>query len=198
MASQTEICNAALSQVGYETLTAVDTATKQGRVCLAAWDLVLDALLAVHQWGFTIKRADLQQVLPVPVYGFDYAYALPADCLRLIEVYPDTEYQLEGGKILNSEDTLSCRYIARITQPGLFPPWFTVALSDMLAARICFPLEGSAAKRKALEETAAMSLNTAISRDAREAWTLDLNQEDDSWLIARDEDVDVDTWTETV
>jgi hypothetical protein len=193
MASQTDICNMALTQVGVEPVTLVDTSTKQSRVCLAAWDLVLDALLSVHQWGFATKRVALQEVLPVPVWGFDHAYALPANCMRLLEVSPDTEYALEDAKILSNEDALSCRYLERVTQPGLFPAWFTVALADMMAARICFPLEGSDTKRKALEDIAAISVNTAISRDAREAWTADLNHEEDSWLEARGA-VDTEVW----
>lgn len=186
MASQTAICNQALIQVGHDTLAAVDSSTVPGRKLLAAWSIVLDALLSVHAWGFATKRVALQQSATAPVWGYDYAYQLPSDCLRLLEVYPDTEYQVEAGQVLSDEDELSIKYLYRVTQTGLFSPLFTVALGDALAVQVCYGLEGSAQKRESLERIAARSLAQAIAKDAREAWQ-DPGPEDvdDSWLTAR-------------
>lgn len=186
MASQTAICNQALNQVGHETVTAVDSTTDQGRTLLAAWSIALDALLSAHAWGFATKRVDLQQLAATPVFGYDHAYQVPSDCIRVLVVEPDTKYALEGSQILSDEDELSLLYVRRVTETGLFSPLFTVALADAIAARICFKLEGSASKRKMLEELAAMSLQRAVFMDAKEAWH-DPGPDDsvDSWLTAR-------------
>lgn len=205
MASQTGICNMALTQVGHETVAAIDNSTKQGRVCLAAWPLVLDALLEEHAWGFATKRVALQQLSDTPAWGYDYAYKLPANCIRLLEVYPDSEYSIEAGdegdvdlslKILSDEEELSIKYIYRVAQTGLFPPWFTLALADALAFRICFPLEGSATKREALGKTAELSKMKAIAKDCRAAYQdPGPDDSDDSWLTARGASSDTEVLT---
>ncbi len=186
MASQTGISNQALAQVGQEPITAVDTSTRQGRICLAVWSLVLDAMLEVHAWGFATKRVALQQLSETPEFGFAYAYAVPSDCVRILEVSPDTEYSIEAGQILSNEDELALKYVHKVTQAGLFPPWFALAMSDAIAARICFAFEGSASKRKMLEEIAAGSLSVAIAKDTRQAWQdPGPTDSEDSWLTAR-------------
>jgi hypothetical protein len=168
MASQTAICNQALIQVGHDTLADVDDSTPRGRKLLAAWPIVLDALLAAHAWGFATRRVALQQSATVPVWGYDYAYQLPSDCLRLLEVYPDSAYQLESGQILSDEDEMSIKYVCRVTQTGLFSPLFALALADALAVQVCYGLEGSAQKRAALEKIAAKP----TSRMVRRTWTI--------------------------
>lgn len=186
MASQTAICNQALIQVGHDTLAAVDTSTPKGRKLLAAWPIVLDALLAAHAWGFATKRVVLQQLATAPVWGYDYAYQLPSDCLRVLEVYPDSEFQIESGQILSDEDEMSIKYVCRVSQTGFFSPIFTLALADALAVQVCYGLEGSAQKRASLEKIAAESLARAIAKDSREAWQPDgTEDEDDTWLTAR-------------
>lgn len=198
MASQTAICNQALIQVGHDTLTAVDSSTVQGRKLLAAWPIVLDALLTAHAWGFATKRVALQQLATAPVWGYDYAYQLPSDCLRLLEVYPDAEYQVEAGQVLSDEDEVSIKYLYRVSQTGLFSPLFTLALADALAVQICYGLEGSAQKRESLERIAARSLAQAIAKDSAETWQPDgTEDEDDTWLTARGAESETEEWTAT-
>lgn len=186
MASQTAICNLAIIQVGHDTLAAVDTSTPKGRKLLAAWPIVLDALLVEHAWGFATKRVALQQSATAPVWGYDHAYQLPSDYLRLLEVYPDSEYQVEAGQVLSNEDELSIKYIYRVTQTGLFSALFTLALADALAVQVCYGLEGSAQKRESLGKIAARSLDQAMAKDSKEAWQPDGTEDaDDTWLTAR-------------
>ncbi len=196
MASQTGICNQALVQVGQESVTAIDSSTRQGRVCLAVWSMALDAMLEAHAWGFATKRVDLQQLSETPAFGFTHAYAVPSDNIRVLELSPDTEYALEAGKILSDEEELSLKYVYRVTQTGLFPPWFALAMSDAVAARICFAFEGSARKRQMLEEIAARSLSIAIAKDSRQAWqSPGPTDADDSWLTARGASSDTEVLT---
>lgn len=198
MASQTAICNQALIQVGHDTLTAVDSSTPQGRKLLAAWPIVLDVLLSAHAWGFATKRVALQQSATAPVWGYDHAYQLPSDYLRLLEVYPDSEYQVEAGQVLSDEDELSIKYIYRVSQTGLFSALFTLALADALAVQVCYGLEGSAQKRESLEKIATKSLEKAIAKDSKEAWQPDGTEDaDDTWLTARGAASETEEWTAT-
>ena len=51
-----------------------------------------------------------------PDWEFAYAYTLPSDCLRILKLeYRDTNYQIEGRKIVTDEPApLKIQYVAQI------------------------------------------------------------------------------------
>lgn len=200
MASQIGICNMALSQFGIEPLTALDQETVAGKHCLTLWDTVRDTLLAAHFWGFAVKRVALSQLDTTPAFGFDYAYQLPADCLRVLLVEEDLKpYAIEGGMLLSDEDTVSVKYLAKITTPGNWPSYFATALAAMLAVELCLPLADSPQRYQLLQKVAQMKVAEAQVLDARQAYgqpEVDASEETDTWLTDDTSD-DTASWEES-
>jgi hypothetical protein len=191
MASQIDICNAALIQLGVEPLTALDTATKGGRLCLARWVSIRDALLASHFWGFAMKRATLPLLSVTPEFGFTYAYQLPSDCLRVMVVEDGTPYSIEAGMLMTDIETtdeqeVNVTYIARISEPGTWSAHFAEAFSAQLATDLCLPLTDSVSRYQVLQKMAATRLMEAQVLDAREAYgKTATDDDDDTWIEAR-------------
>ena len=172
MPTVTGICNKALSRIGANPITNITESTREARACKAVYDTILDEMLEQAQWNFAIKRATLAQDSGTPEYDYSYQYLLPADCIRMLNVYPVSEYRVEGGMVRSNETTLQCRYLARITDASKYPPSFTRAMSLLLASEIALPIagdtEGSGKKMNILKEFYDVALPAAMSRDARE------------------------------
>ncbi len=158
MASQTDICNQALTKIGAERIVAITDDTKSARALNAIWDLKRDAELAAHPWTFSIGRAQLPASATAPDFGWSYAYPLPSDYLAMVEVGenydfyigdPNPLFAFEGGSILTDQTSpLNIRYIKRITNCGLYPALFAEALACRLAAELCEAMTQSGPKRE--------------------------------------------------
>lgn len=88
MASVIDICNLALANLGDSaTVVSIDPpeGSAQAEHCARFYPMVRDALLEMHDWSFSSKRALLAQ-LANPVTQWAYCYAAPADMLNPIAV----------------------------------------------------------------------------------------------------------------
>lgn len=141
MASVVQICNLALLKFGDISISQIDTPTTEAeRACKVLYPLLRDELVAAHPWNFAMKRADISALLTItPAFGFDYAYTLPTDCLRVWEFYgkDDAEWVVENGLFLtNEEEEIYIRYISQVTEAGRFPPSFVECLATRLGAEL--------------------------------------------------------------
>ena len=90
MPSATDICNRALSRVGEARITSLTDDSKQARACNGAYTHIRDEVFRAHPWNSVITRAKLAKLADAPAFGYDAHYQLPADCLRVVEVYDTT------------------------------------------------------------------------------------------------------------
>ena len=147
MASEVQICNLALLEVGDLYITALADATKEGRACNVLYPLMRDLMMYSHPWNFAMKRVDITGSLTTaPTFPDDwYAYTLPADCLRVWELYgSDEEWSVESGLFLTPQDEeIYIRYIERVTEAGRFNPAYVECLVKRLGAALATKLLGS-------------------------------------------------------
>lgn len=119
------------------------------------------------------------------VAGWQYAYAEPTDCLRVLEVMPDADtfgarsimFDRETDAltglpiILTNTDQAVIRYTRRITDTSRFSPLFTDALTWLLASKLAGPvLKGQTGA------AAATRCYTAYEKLISKAATIDANQ----------------------
>jgi hypothetical protein len=98
MATSTDIVNYAFAKIGEKRITSyASPANERERVASDHYERVRDAELRKNVWNFSIKRAVLSEDATAPAWGYDVRFALPADCLRLVEVYETDDYQVENG-----------------------------------------------------------------------------------------------------
>lgn len=143
MPSQVDICNMALISIGGTPITSITDNNKSARALLAAWDMCRQALLRLHPWNFAKKQVELAELDDddVPLFGYDNAFALPTDCLRVLKIDQEQSshkiYNQDGVKALFTDDsTVKLEYVADITDPNMFDSAFVMALSMFLAATV--------------------------------------------------------------
>jgi len=137
--SEVQICNLALLKVGNLSITALTDATKEGRSCNVLYPLMRSEIMASHPWNFAMARADISAALvTAPVFGWDYAYTIPGDCLRVVELYgSDAEWVVEGAELLTNEsEEIYIRYIKLITDTARYSPSFVSCFATRLAAEL--------------------------------------------------------------
>lgn len=139
MASVVDICNGALNQLGATTILSLTEDSKNARLCNSRYTQVRDAVFRSHPWNCLQKRVELAADTTAPAWGFSYAYTLPADCLRLLRILDyDSNYKVEGRKILSNTSSMKILYIERITDPNEYDESLRETLSAALGADIAF------------------------------------------------------------
>ena len=139
MASTVEICNGALNQLGATTILSLTEDSKNARLCNSRFTQVRDGVFRSHPWNCLQKRIELAQDTTAPAWGFKYAYTLPADCLRLLRILDyDSNYKVEGRKILSNTETMKILYVSRVTDPNEYDESLRETLSAALSADIAF------------------------------------------------------------
>ena len=144
MASVVDICNGALNQLGATTILSLTEDSKNARLCNSRYTQVRDALFRTHPWNCLQKRTSLAKEVTAPSWGFTSQFVLPADCLRLLYIIDyDSNYKVEGRKILSNTSTMKILYIARITDPNEYDELLRETLSASLGADIAYGVTSS-------------------------------------------------------
>jgi len=139
MASVVEICNGSLNQLGATTILSLTEDSKNARLCNQRYSQVRDAVFRSHPWNCLQKRVELAADTDAPAWGFSFAYTLPADCLRLLRILDyDSNYKVEGRKILSNTSSMKILYIGRVTDPNEYDESLRETLSAALGADIAF------------------------------------------------------------
>lgn len=187
MSSYAEIANSAATIVGTAArLTLPGEDTVLGRAVAAQWDIARRALLRDGSFNFAMKRASLPMLAEVPAHGYGRAFQLPADCLKLVEVYGWSrgDYQLEGTRILcDAGAPVQIRYIRDVEEPAEFDGLVAEAFAQKIACLIGNKIAGSAFKEELNEERYRDKIAKAKRADALE--TPPIRQEESGWIVAR-------------
>lgn len=125
-------------------------------------------MLRLHPWNFAVKRIQLTPDLTAPVYGYSSAFTLPAECLRICEVYGIEDYKLEGRKILCDSSGISIKYIFRNEDVTQYDSLFIDALAAYLAFKMAYPRTKSNETKKIMFDTFKSILPLAKNIDAQE------------------------------
>lgn len=203
MASKVEIANRALTKLGEDRILSLADDTKAARTLNSMFDIVRDAELRRSNWNFAVSRAQLAASTTDPEWGFGYAYPLPADFLKLLDIDgswscpAQTDYVTYDNSIFRIEnvaDVGSCivtdlaaplkiRYTMRATDTAKYDPAFVEALACRLAIEACETLTQSGTKKQAAMVEYRMAINEAITANAVENPARALA--DDSWIRSR-------------
>ena len=143
MASVVGICNIALSNIGDEKISSLTDNNDRARACDLRYEDTRDSVLRAHPWNCATTRVELAVSTDAPVWGFTYKYALPSDCLRVLDVYDYTvPFSIEGRFLLTDNSTAKLKYIARIVDPNVYDILLQQAIGIRLAAEIAEALTG--------------------------------------------------------
>ncbi len=187
MASIVDICNLALAHLGNKAsvvaISPVDGSV-EADYCARFYPIARDEIIELGDWAFARTRAVLAPLATNPSAVWQYAYALPSDCIvprRLVtgETYQyeddSVNFEVEGTTLLTSLENATLIYTRPVEDPTKFSAGFVTALSYKLAAYLAGPVlrgETAAAAASQLHKTAAMKVLEALSVDANRSWRL--------------------------
>lgn len=98
MASEVDICNAALGELG-DTATVASISPPSGGIqavhCARFYPIARDTLLEMHTWAFATKRVQPALLAETPPTPWTYAYQSPSDVvnyLSILDPYATDDY----------------------------------------------------------------------------------------------------------
>lgn len=185
-ATSTNIVNLALHSLGVARITALSDNNEQARVMNDIYELIRDEMIEIHPWNFSIKYSSaLTQNDTDPNFDYDYSYALPADCLKVIELEDaEDKFKIVGGNLYTDTEDPKIKYISLVTTTGNFSKSFVTAFASRLAAEACYKLTQSRTMTQDKWKEYKEKLAQAKSSDAQEGTTT--KQEDCSWIDDRE------------
>jgi len=185
MPSLVEIANQALmNRLGAEPIISMTDATEGARAVNAAWPFVRQEVLRAHSWNVATKRAKVAALVSAPAWGFDSAYQVPSDCLRVLEVDTTYDWRVEGQTIVtDGTGELSIRYIEDLTDTEQYDGALTECMVLRLAAEVCERITNSRSKRELLMVEYENKLEEAMAFDGEEGSPSEFKE--DLWLTVR-------------
>ena len=169
MASVVDICNGALNQLGASTILTLTEDSKNARLCNARFTQVRDSVFRSHPWNCLQKRVELAADTDTPAWGFTSQFTIPADCLRVLTILDfDSDYKIEGRKILTDNSTMKILYISRVTDPNEYDELLRETLSAALAADIAYAVTSSNPVAKNMYDLFQQKLKEARFVDSTE------------------------------
>ena len=169
MASIVDICNGALNQLGASTIITLTEDSKNARLCNARFTQVRDSVFRSHPWNCLQKRVELAADTDTPAWGFTSQFTIPADCLRVLTILDfDSDYKIEGRKILTDNSSMKILYVSRVTDPNEYDELLRETISAALAADIAYAVTSSNPVAKNMYDLFQQKLKEARFVDSTE------------------------------
>lgn len=185
-ATSTNIANLALHSLGVSRITSLSDDSEQARVLNDIYEHIRDEMMEIHPWNFSIVYSDsLAQNDDDPNFDYDYSYALPSDCLRVIELEDaEDNFKVVGDNLYTDTSSPKIKYISLVTTTGNFSKSFVTALAARLAAEACYALTNDKVLARDKWAEYEKKLTQARSSDGQEG-TID-KIDDFSWIADRE------------
>lgn len=186
MSARIDIVNIALTMMGEAPITSLADDAPQALLMKTHYDIARDATLEAYEWSFAIRRFVPAQSVEAPEWGWSYAYPIPSDILRVLQVDRDQratiysssdmrrnqiDHVIEGRDILTNEGAIYCTGIRRINDEGIYSNLFSHALAAKLAMLTVLALTESNAKFEEMAIVYAGAIKEASSRDGQQGTT---------------------------
>lgn len=175
MASQIDICNIALSNIGCLNVQSLTDETESARLLTLNWERCLDGVLREFPWNFAtvVRPLNLSDDF---VPGYEYGYVYPFECKKLWEVYRNPDYPMDfvvrfngTGKFIATNAPMAfAKYTVRVDDTSLYDPSFTEALIYKLAYEIANAKTGNSQLTQEMGQRYQIALAKAYHDTATE------------------------------
>lgn len=150
MTTETDICNICLDVLKERALTSYTEDTSLGRWFRRNFPLSRDAVLKRYEWVNAMERASIPASVTAPAFGWQYKYAEPVNCLRVLPLTHNGEingqriaHEIEGGFVLTDQTgPLKVRYIKKTEDYDRYPAELIETIGYRMAGRMAHWLTG--------------------------------------------------------
>ncbi len=169
MATEVEICSAALILLGEAPIASLSEQSKRATQAANLWPMAKRDLLRLHNWNCAIKRVILAPLTTAPAFGFAQQFAKPGDWIRLIQCgeQGETDYVFEGNRVLANTNTLKLVYVAEV-ETGVWDALLTDLAVKRMARDLAYPVTRSASLKAEAAQEYKDALRTSKTIDGQE------------------------------
>ncbi|SCW91772.1 hypothetical protein [Pseudomonas sp. NFACC05-1] len=173
MATGVSICSNALLMLGAQTINDFNDQLNldRAKLCANLYPTVRDDMLRQHPWNCCIKRAVLAPDAAAPAFGYEHAFELPADFMRVLEVGTagqQIDYLVEGRSIQANTTVLELRYVFRNEVESTWDSSLVKLVTLAMAAVLAYPVTQSAALQQSLGQELEQEKRRARAVDGQE------------------------------
>ncbi len=179
--SDVEICNLALDYLNEAPITNIDTPNNPtAEICARWYHAVRRGTLRLHPWNFATKRDVLAKADVTVPFGYENAFTLPSDFVRLVAIGDDQftdltqyRYQVEDGYIYTSDivsvaTSLKIRYVYNVDDVNKFDALFVEVFVLRLAIKLARKFSASSETKQELLEELKTLMPASFSVDGQE------------------------------
>jgi len=145
--TQVQIVSLALEKLGYNATTEVNTRLEEA--ANRSYEMNLEGDIASNHYDFATKLAVLtRQTTPSLVGRWNYIFELPGDCIKVVELYPQVDYDIiEDKQLYTNATALTIKYVFKPEARNL-PVYYVKYLIN----EICLDMSESVMENSALAE----------------------------------------------
>lgn len=172
--SDVDLINRAFGKIDGRRIAATTDTIKEGELARRYYAPTLDEMLGEHPWRFATTRVSLTGTTALD--GWDYAFTLPSNFLRLVELAGNENFygsglfphHREGDLILTSHSIVWCRYVYQLRNVIKMPGLFQEAFCQRFASYVGPHLNRSGTMTRGLYEQSEITLGKAKSQEGSE------------------------------
>lgn len=181
MASQVQICNIALGNIGGKaSISSITENSREAIACNRVYVVCARALLRSHEWSFSKAYYTLNDLGSPPTF-WDYRYSYPAECLKVRKILPAVEtddpvhFEVAAGDtsstrvILTDQEDAEMCFTKDMDDPVQYPDDFILTLAWSIAASISLPLSGDRHLQTQAYQAYLAHLSSSTASDGGEA-----------------------------
>lgn len=162
------ICNSAFLMVGADEINSFSENTLQAKLASSLYSETKESLLYYHPWRFSLKQQNLGGSLSVaPVFEWQYRFQLPSDCLRIIQMEDERDYEVFGREIYTNTNPCRIIYQKNVSEVDM-PAYFVRPLTFHLARVFSVALQEDINKFQLFDRAADKETARARQLDAQQ------------------------------
>lgn len=168
MATKVSISSNALLLLGAQSINDLTEENDRAQLAANLYDPVRDALLRSHPWNCSTKRVILAPTTTAPAFDYGYAFNLPADWLKTLQVgeaRSALDYVTESGQILADVAALPLRYIWRNEAEATWDSMLVHGMTLAMQAHMAYAITKSTSMRDSARQELADFLRRARAAD---------------------------------
>jgi hypothetical protein len=130
------------------------------------FEAIYENELTSNRWRFAMTKAQLSQLVSVPLNEWKHAYQLPSDMLMPIGVYPKAQYEIYADHLYTNRSTVELDYLFKPDVPEI-PPYFAQLMRYALARDMIKPITESDTGVSIMQQKYSMQRDRAMFADAQ-------------------------------
>ncbi len=169
MATEVEICSAALILLGEAPIASLAENSKRATQAANLWPTARRDLLRLHMWNCALKRVVLSPLSDAPAFGYSHWFTKPGDWLRLVQCGErgEIDYVFEGNRILCNTTLLKVVYVADVDATQWDALLTDLAIKRM-ARDLAYPITRSATLKQEAAQEYELAKRSSMTIDGQE------------------------------